>query len=117
MGRGDDNESKKMREFFDRGNAYTLKKLQQRFTANAQDEDLVFVGTIARTYRLGSGSLKDWAVVARVDKIVSGKFSGVTFTFAIHSPARSGLEAGRAYTIKARRATDGYTVDKLQWMK
>jgi uncharacterized protein YndB with AHSA1/START domain len=31
MGFGDDEESKKMRAFFDRGNAFTLKKLQERF--------------------------------------------------------------------------------------
>ncbi|HXI11314.1 MAG TPA: SRPBCC domain-containing protein [Thermoanaerobaculia bacterium] len=31
LGFGDDEESKKMRSFFERGNAYTLKKLQERF--------------------------------------------------------------------------------------
>ena len=31
LGFGDDEESKKMRAFFDRGNAFTLKKLQERF--------------------------------------------------------------------------------------
>ncbi len=31
LGFGDDEESTKMREFFDRGNAFTLKKLQERF--------------------------------------------------------------------------------------
>ncbi|HEX8338307.1 MAG TPA: SRPBCC domain-containing protein [Pyrinomonadaceae bacterium] len=31
LGFGEDEESKKMRAFFDRGNAYTLKKLQERF--------------------------------------------------------------------------------------
>ena len=33
MGFGKDDESKKMREFFDRGNAYTMQKLQERFPA------------------------------------------------------------------------------------
>jgi uncharacterized protein YndB with AHSA1/START domain len=33
LGFGDDEESKKMRAFFDRGNAFTLKKLQERFAA------------------------------------------------------------------------------------
>jgi uncharacterized protein YndB with AHSA1/START domain len=32
LGFGDDEESKKMRAFFDRGNAFTLKKLQDRFS-------------------------------------------------------------------------------------
>jgi len=31
MGFGNDDESKKMREFFNRGNAFTLQKLQKRF--------------------------------------------------------------------------------------
>jgi uncharacterized protein YndB with AHSA1/START domain len=31
MGFGNDDESKKMREFFNRGNAYTLQRLQKRF--------------------------------------------------------------------------------------
>lgn len=31
LGFGDDEESQKMRAFFDRGNAFTLKKLQERF--------------------------------------------------------------------------------------
>ena len=35
MGFGDDDESKKMREFFKRGNAFTLQQLQKRFTAKA----------------------------------------------------------------------------------
>jgi hypothetical protein len=35
MGFGNDDESKKMREFFNRGNAFTLRKLQKRFAAKA----------------------------------------------------------------------------------
>lgn len=35
MGFGSDDESKKMREFFNRGNAFTLQHLQKRFTAKA----------------------------------------------------------------------------------
>ena len=35
LGFGDDEESKKMREFFDRGNAFTLRKLQERFAPKA----------------------------------------------------------------------------------
>ena len=36
MGFGDDDESKKMREFFKRGNTFTLQQLQKRFTARAE---------------------------------------------------------------------------------
>lgn len=38
LGFGGDEESKKMRAFFDRGNAYTLKKLQERFTPKISDK-------------------------------------------------------------------------------
>ena len=38
LGFGDDEESKKMRAFFDRGNAYTLRKLQERFSPKASDK-------------------------------------------------------------------------------
>ncbi len=33
LGFGDDEESRKLREFFDKGNAYTLKKLQEKFAS------------------------------------------------------------------------------------
>ncbi|MDQ3668162.1 MAG: SRPBCC domain-containing protein [Acidobacteriota bacterium] len=35
MGFGNDDESKKMRQFFNRGNAFTLQQLQKRFAAKA----------------------------------------------------------------------------------
>jgi hypothetical protein len=35
LGFGDDEESKKMREFFKRGNAVTLEELQKRFAAKS----------------------------------------------------------------------------------
>jgi uncharacterized protein YndB with AHSA1/START domain len=35
MGFGNDEESKKMREFFNRGNAFTLQRLQKRFATKA----------------------------------------------------------------------------------
>ncbi len=37
LGFGDDDESKKMRQFFDSGNAYTLKKLQEKFASKKLD--------------------------------------------------------------------------------
>jgi len=36
VGYGDDEESQKLRAFFDRGNSYTLKKLQEKFAAKAR---------------------------------------------------------------------------------
>jgi hypothetical protein len=38
LGFGDDEESLKMRAFFDRGNAFTLKKLQERFAPKTSDK-------------------------------------------------------------------------------
>jgi uncharacterized protein YndB with AHSA1/START domain len=38
LGFGGDEESKKMRAFFDRGNAFTLKKLQERFAPKKSEE-------------------------------------------------------------------------------
>jgi len=38
LGFGDDDESKKMRAFFDRGNAFTLKKLQERFAPGTSEK-------------------------------------------------------------------------------
>ena len=36
IGYGDDDESRKLREFFNRGNAYTLKKLQEKFAGKGK---------------------------------------------------------------------------------
>ena len=77
-------------------------------------KDLVFVGTVTKIYPLGSShSQRRWAVLTRVDTIVSGEFSGTKFTFTVHSPSRAGLRVGRAYTITAVWTTEGYVVDEF----
>ena len=48
----------------------------------------------------------------KITRVISGEFSGSTFQFAVHSPAQSGLEKGRAYTIKAVWKDHGYIVDE-----
>ena len=81
-------------------------------------KDLVFIGTVTEIYPVSAArSLRNWAVVALIDKVVSGEFSGTTFTFAIHSPARAGLRVGQTYTIKATWTAAGYIVDEAQWRK
>jgi hypothetical protein len=76
-----------------------------------KSKDLVLVGTIMEINpRAGGVSRKNWAVVVRVERVVAGEFSGMTFTFAIHSPAMSGLRLGQAYTIKATWTPEGYVV-------
>ena len=83
-----------------------------------KDGDLEFIGTVMKIYPLASiRSRKNWPVVTHVDRIVSGDFSGKTFSFGIHSPALSGLQVGRTYTIKATWTDKGYVVDERQWMK
>jgi hypothetical protein len=58
-----------------------------------------------------------WLVTVVVEKVVSGEFSGSTFSFAVHSPAMSGLEVGRFYTVRAEWNGSGYVVDPLQWRR
>jgi hypothetical protein len=77
-------------------------------------KDLVFIGTITKIYPFSAPATvrRRWAVRAHVDRVVSGTFSGDTFTFTVHSPAQSGLRVGRAYTIKATWTDKGYVVDE-----
>lgn len=78
--------------------------------------DLVLVGTVREIHSQSTArSRKNWIVVVDVDRVVSGEFSGATFSFAIHSPARAGLQVGQSYTIKATSTGAGYVVDELQW--
>jgi len=63
-------------------------------------------------------STQNWIVQGRVDRVLSGGFSGKTFSFRVHSPAESGLEVGKQYRVEAKRTKDGYAVvDQYQWMK
>jgi hypothetical protein len=81
----------------------------------AKTEGLVVVGTVTKIYQLAdTHSLKNWAVVANVDRVVSGEFTGTSFTFVVHSPARAGLQVGQTYTIKATRTAEGYLVNEAR---
>src|SRR5258708_38723535 len=76
-------------------------------------KDLVLIGTVTKIYPFASPIVRrSWAVRAHVDRVVSGTFSGTTFTFTVHSPAQAGLRVGRAYTIKAHWTIEGYVVDE-----
>ena len=52
---------------------------------------LVFEGTVT-SIRTIDHPLTRWLVTVKIKKVISGEFSGSTFQFAVHSPARSGLE-------------------------
>jgi hypothetical protein len=79
-----------------------------------KSDELVLVGTVTKLYPIAAPrSRRRWAVVVRVDSVVSGEFSEATFTFTVHSPAMSGLRVNRAYTIKAARVDGGYIVNEF----
>ena len=95
--------------------AQTLSTLAQTQSSSTDSpKDLVFIGTITKIYPFSAPASvrRRWTVRTHVDRVVSGTFSGDTFTFTVHSPAQSGLRVGRAYTIKATWTTDGYVVDE-----
>jgi hypothetical protein len=79
--------------------------------------NLVFLGTIVSAKpHTASGALQhSWAITARVDEVVFGKFDRSTFSFLVHSPAKSGLNVGDQYRIVAKQTADGYVVDEYQW--
>ena len=79
-------------------------------------EALVIVGTVADIRSQSAPhSRRDWAITVHVDKVTLGKFSGATFSFSVHSPARAGLVVGHTYIIKATWNGEGYDVDETQW--
>lgn len=52
MGFGNDDESKKMRGFFNRGNAFTLQQLQKRFAAKAAQSSSLLTTAAEQIKRL-----------------------------------------------------------------
>ena len=80
--------------------------------------DLVFLGTVQKIEISPLENILDnHIVICRVDKVLSGDFSGEVFSFRVHSPSQSGLEVGKQYTIVATRTAEGFDVDQFQWMK
>jgi hypothetical protein len=77
---------------------------------------LVFEGTVTSITTIDH-PLTRWLVTVKLTKVISGEFSGSTFQFAVHSPARSGLEKGRSYTVEAVWKDGGYIVDENQWRR
>jgi N-carbamoylputrescine amidase len=91
---------------------------QRSKTTDAKSEsmDLTFLGTVTSIeISRAEDRLNNWVVTTRVDKIVSGDFSGEQFSFRVHSPSLSGLVVGKQYQIRAAQASEGYTVDQYQW--
>lgn len=77
---------------------------------------LVFLGTVMSIKESPlPRSSANYIVTFNVDKVESGKFSGKTFSFRIHSPVKTGLEAGKQYTVRATKTERGYYIDQSQW--
>ena len=83
-------------------------------SADRKVDELVLVGTVTKLYPIAAHhSLRRWAVLVRVESVVSGEYRAATFTFTIHSPARAGLRVNRAYLIKATKADGVYVVNEF----
>ena len=89
---------------------------RQQSVAATPSKTLVFEGTVTSISTINH-PLTRWLITVKVTKVISGEFSGSTFQFAVHSPAQSGLEKGRSYTIKAVWKGRGYIVDENQWRR
>src|SRR6185503_10197733 len=94
----------------------TLMNGEWRKAAAAPSKVLVFEGTVTSISTVAH-DFKPWLITVKVTKVISGEFSGSTFEFLVHSPAQSGLEKGRSYTIEAVWKEGGYTVDQHQWRR
>jgi hypothetical protein len=83
-------------------------------------DDLVLIGTIKSIKLVDDPPLqrRNWAVTVRVEKVKTGIYSEPTFTFALHSPARSGVRVGRRCTIVATRTgQEAYVVSDTRWIE
>ena len=81
-----------------------------------QNPDLVFIGTVDEIENAPLDySLANWIVTFRVEKVITGSFSGKTFSFRVHSPSQSGLTVGSMYTVAAEKTDEGYKIDQYQW--
>lgn len=81
--------------------------------AASRVEELVLIGTVTSIFQVDvpPPSLRRWGVTVRVEKVKVGHYSEPTFTFAIHSPARSGVKVGLRCTIVATKTgQEGYLV-------
>ena len=84
--------------------------------SEAAHGDLAFIGTVTNLEpHVRQGSRHGWLVTFAINEIVAGELEAETFSFLVHSPARSRLELGRRYEVRAIRTAEGYEVDEHQW--
>lgn len=127
MGFSDDPESRKMREFFNRGNATTMTRLQRRFATGdpAQGEEFLIRARVQDVVALSTfrGTVTTVGVDPRFAATVSIESArpvladfpaGATVTFALHSPTRlfgAADAKGHAYNFLLRRETAAGTTN------
>jgi hypothetical protein len=80
---------------------------------------LVLTGTVTSIFQIEDQVplVLHWCVTIRVEKVKVGKYEKPGFTFAIHSPARAGLQVGNRYTIEATWDGHEYIVKETALMK
>jgi hypothetical protein len=85
---------------------------------SATPTKLVIVGTVGSIYQLDEPRLlRCWGVDVKVVKVLSGKYAEPTITFAVHSPAKSGVELGETYKIEAEWKDGEWLVPPMWWPK
>jgi len=88
----------------------SLKRMNESF-----EKKLIFEGTVIDII-IDNNDLKNkWIVKIRVDKIISGDFSGKTFSFRVHSPALSEIQKNKRYRVVAEETETGYKVNPYNW--
>ena len=80
---------------------------------------LVLIGTVTSIFQVNAPppSRRNWGVTVRVEKVTTGDYSDPTFTFTVHSPARSGVSVGLRCTIVATWNGQEYIVDETRQIR
>jgi hypothetical protein len=81
-----------------------------------KDEEFALQGTVIELRPMrGKHPHQKWLVVLRIESVVSGAFSGDTFSFNIHSPVKSRISTGGRYLLHATKTTTGdYLIRKIE---
>lgn len=103
----------------DTANGYCVIELQQRVIVMEGEKDfekIVLVGTVTELIPArGLHPHHKWLVSLQIDAVITGDIEEKTFSFAIHSPIKSGVEKGGQYVIDAARIqADKYVVKGIK---
>lgn len=103
----------------DTENGYRVIELQQGVIVMEGEKDfekIVLVGTVTELIPArGLHPHHKWLVSLQIDTVITGDINGKTFSFAIHSPTKSGVEKGGQYVINATRIqADKFVVKSIE---